>query len=1043
MAPIRPTPRFFDGPGPDIADAPSPPNDQTADGEYLGHLARLPFGAPRPLVGAAERLNLTKPTTTRVDKRPTLAWQTQAWQSFEAIGEVHYAFSLLGAVMSRVNLYVGVVTQADQPPAHIDDYLAQLHENESSPNPAASPAPSRTGRTTNPSPPSRTEQTLDVARSLLDQLTLNIQGGVGGMLRQMGTNLSVAGEMYLVQTPSPAEAENPQWAIASTDELVRKGDHYALRPSRVESTTSPKARDIPLAADAFVARIWRSHPRWSREPDSSMLGVLDSCEQLIILQQALRSITRSRMAAGIIFIPEGITSFTSDDGQDSVEEAITRAAMTAVEDEASQTTVVPLVLKGPPDLGERIKWIPLGRQVDDNLVSLIDRTLERIMQGIDIPKDVVSGLANVRYAVTTDHEMLTRQGWRHFDDPEVGVGTEILTLNHHTGMSEWRPLTEINVHDVAPGETLLHLDSRNHHSVSTPEHRWPVVDANSGRRGWTTSAEGFTASQRIETAAPHAEHPLNPKYTDDFVRLVALYTSDGSPPQPPRSRRRWVSIGKVLPDQVVKVRALLTRLFGSARSGSHPDIPTWNESTYECRGRTTCQFRLNEEIVAQLDEVAPGRVKAVTEEFVLALTSAQVETFLAAMLDIGDGVRVGTGTWRFWQAEPDRLRAIELAAILSGRTVRRVATALARSGTTGICSGPQHGLTVSSARTRVMPYRSKTTHTWVEPPSGTQVFCPTTANHTWFARHQGTAFFTGNSNAIVIDDNLYRSHIEPLVLLVTDALTSVYLRPLLVKALNSAPAPTAPAAPATPTPATAAPLPPTPATPTGPAPVPATTTTPTPSPNGRPAPTLPPSTTPPNVIDRTAAAPQITVADLADPDHLINRVVIWADTSQVVTRPDRSQAANDGYDKRLLSADAWRAARGFTDSDAPTADELLQRLVLDRGQLSPDLVQTLLALVDPAFFAAQNQEAAKGLPSDISTLLLPGTAPGPSGGPPGQPPAAPTPETTAAERAVETTPDALRRRRDQAASTVESRTPGGVGGTPTPPGGSPAPIPKP
>lgn len=1031
MAPIRPTPRFFDGPGPDIADAPSPPNDQTADGEYLGHLARLPFGAPRPLVGAAERLNLTKPTTTRVDKRPTLAWQTQAWQSFEAIGEVHYAFSLLGAVMSRVNLYVGVVTQADQPPAHIDDYLAQLHENEAPANPAASPAPSRTGRTTNPSPPSRTEQTLDVARSLLDQLTLNIQGGVGGMLRQMGTNLSVAGEMYLVQTPSPGAANdantntntntntNPQWAIASTDELVRKGDHYALRPSRVESTTSPKARDIPLAPDAFVARIWRSHPRWSREPDSSMLGVLDSCEQLIILQQALRSITRSRMAAGIIFIPEGITSFTSDDGQDSVEEAITRAAMTAVEDEASQTTVVPLVLKGPPDLGERIKWIPLGRQVDDNLVSLIDRTLERIMQGIDIPKDVVSGLANVRYCVDDQTEIYTRRGWLHHRD--LTTDDVAYTLDHDTGLGAWQPITDVHTHSVQD-EPMLSIEAVGHSSLTTAEHRWPIIKRGRKvahpRRRWTTSREGFTTSDRVPVSALHAEIPTEPKYTDEFVELLAWYYTEGW--TGPYGSASFAQSETANPVNVTRIRRCLTALLG-------PSTPTtWNEYRYpDSRNPDCCIFHLCREAAEPFLDAAPDKV--VRDDVIHALTAAQLELFIKISIDADGHHRSLSGSAVFSQSRAERLDALELACVLAGRSVRRKHT----SDTRG-----HHWLYVK-ARNEFQPQLAHSRRTNdIIGYTGT-VWCPTTANHTWLARRNGTTYFTGNSNAIVIDDNLYRSHIEPLVLLVTDALTSVYLRPLLVKALNSAPPPPT----ATPTPATAAPLPPTPATPTGPAPVPATTTAPANgNGNGRPAPTLPPSTTPPNVVDRSAAAPQITVADLADPDHLINRVVIWADTSQVVTRPDRSQAANDGYDKRLLSADAWRAARGFTDSDAPTADELLQRLVLDRGQLSPDLVQTLLALVDPAFFAAQNQEAAKGLPSDISTLLLPGTS-----APPGGPPAAapPTPETTAAERAVETTPDALRRRRDQAASTVESRTPGGVGGTPTPPGGSPAPIPKP
>jgi hypothetical protein len=138
-----------------------------------------------------------------------------------------------------------------------------------------------------------------------------------------------------------------------------------------------------------------------------MIGVLDDCEQLVLLNQALRSMTRSRMTAGIMFIPDGLTSFSSETEADDVETAITRATMQAVEDESSQYTVAPLILKGPKELGEGIKWIPFGRQLDEPFLTLLDRSLDRVLQGLDIPKDIVTGLANVRYssAVVIDENL--------------------------------------------------------------------------------------------------------------------------------------------------------------------------------------------------------------------------------------------------------------------------------------------------------------------------------------------------------------------------------------------------------------------------------------------------------------------------------------------------------------------------------------------------------------------------------------------------------------------------------------------------------------
>jgi hypothetical protein len=67
-------------------------------------------------------------------------------------------------------------------------------------------------------------------------------------------------------------------------------------------------------------------------------------------------------------------------------------------DETSAGTVAPFLMRGPAEDGEKIKYITFDRKTDRELVERLDRALERILQGIDIPKDVVTGLANVKYS---------------------------------------------------------------------------------------------------------------------------------------------------------------------------------------------------------------------------------------------------------------------------------------------------------------------------------------------------------------------------------------------------------------------------------------------------------------------------------------------------------------------------------------------------------------------------------------------------------------------------------------------------------------------
>jgi len=265
-----------------------------------------------------------------------------------------------------------VVEDQDKPPLHIEDFLKEMED--------------KTGREAE-----QTQKVCDAAAELVADLSLNADGGLSNMLRLIALNLCVPGELYFAQIKN-------KWVIASTDELTQEGTTLRYKKSRSKSTTGTANTGEKLDADTFVARVWRPHPRYTGEPDSSMLGTLDDCELLVLLQQAMRSTVRSRMNAGIMFLPEGITSFVAGNDGMSVEEALTRSSLDSVADETAQATVVPQILKGPPDLGEKIKWIPYGRQIDAEFIALLDKTLQRVLQGLDIPKEVVAGLSDAKFA---------------------------------------------------------------------------------------------------------------------------------------------------------------------------------------------------------------------------------------------------------------------------------------------------------------------------------------------------------------------------------------------------------------------------------------------------------------------------------------------------------------------------------------------------------------------------------------------------------------------------------------------------------------------
>lgn len=390
------------------ARAPEPPIRTTA------------FSTHRSMVASARLVDIsTTEARTKFSKRraSSQGWQDEAWAYVDAIGEIKYAFNLVANTLSRVRLYVGVIDDPSAPPIVAN-------------------SDGRTG--------AAAIQALAKLESAF--------GGTPGMLRDLALNLQVAGEANLVQQPAdPVRGIPESWDIRSTDELqLDSNGNVVVSPTE----DGDKESVVVLPKKAFVARIWRPHPRYSDEPDSSMRGLLDTCGELLLLNKTFRSTARSRLNSGLLYLPDGLSvaggseygpgveantpldDIAANDGmddpdydpeldstvgpgvlldtedadtEDEFEEALIEAMTTPIADEESASAVVPLIVRGPADLGEKIKVIKFERSFDPQLAERADRVLDRIMQGLDVPKDVVQGLSNIKYsnAVVIDQSLYT------------------------------------------------------------------------------------------------------------------------------------------------------------------------------------------------------------------------------------------------------------------------------------------------------------------------------------------------------------------------------------------------------------------------------------------------------------------------------------------------------------------------------------------------------------------------------------------------------------------------------------------------------------
>lgn len=731
-------------------------------GIFSGKAKPANYRTPRAITSAATPVRLrdrSELEKLRHQGAVSRAWQLENWRVYDNLGEVNYAFNLVASALSRVRIHAAVVLNPDEPPTEVTDSIAVETLDGKEIGAPGGVAP----------------EIAVKAREYIAQLG---QGdGIPSLLRAYGLNKNTAGECYLCLL-------DDEWSIRSTFELmVDPGGSMRLQPSA--STTTAAPREIPKDGSTVI-RMWTKHPQYSSDPDCSLRAVLFLCEQLIKLNRMINNAIQSRMNAGILQVASEILAAAATpgaegnvDNPDDVEtegfQADLNAAMTQpIIDDQSGAAVIPLVVNTPHEYMDGIKWITLARDVDEHMLAYAENLLTRILNGIPIPKDSIVGFQNVRYCVDDETEALTRNGWVRRAD--LRVGDSVLVLDHDTGLSRWEPVLAVNQFDVVD-EPVLSIEGEGHSSLTTDGHRWPIVKAgkkvSGSRRRWTTSADGFSATDRVPTAAEASDTPTEAKYSDDFVRLIALYTSDGCRVDAPRGRP-WVSIGKQADHPGVNtIRGILTRLYGPAARGQGINRAAWNEYYDESQNRL--MFRLNVDASEDVFAITDDPTKVVPLDFVHALTRAQLDLFLEAFVDLGDGHLRSGSTIQTYQSEPGRLDALALAGVLAGRMVRWSDVAPGRPTPSGGMSSDSVRLLISKHRLTVSPGRIDrewTTYT------GT-VWCPTTAAGTWFARRNGKVFFTGNSNAQSIQEEFYKQSVEPLALAFCDDLTSAYLQPLL------------------------------------------------------------------------------------------------------------------------------------------------------------------------------------------------------------------------------------------------------------------------
>lgn len=124
------------------------------------------------------------------------------------------------------------------------------------------------------------------------------------------------------------------------------------------------------------------------------------------------------------------------------------------------------------------------------------------------------------------------------------------------------------------------------------------------------------------------------------------------------------------------------------------------------------------------------------------------------------------------------------------------------------------------------------------------------------------------------------------------------------------------------------------------------------------------------------------------PEEWVKRLLLWYDPTDLVTHPDQTADAKDLYDRHAISAEALARVAGFSESDMPSPEETVVRMLQNMRTPPPNLVMAAVHQMFPTLTIPPVETAGTipgvkptGVdPGDEIPLLPPG--PGAAAAPP-------------------------------------------------------------
>lgn len=364
---------------------------------------------PSVLRAAGVRIERTTAEQMRAIAGQRQRWQTLAWGYRDMIGELRGALQFRAQAISRVRFYIAEITDDDD-----DEPIGVSARKEVDKD--GTPT-ERSEKITLP------EDLCAAAEAELARLPLDAGDSFLGIWSE---NFDVAGECWLHGYTDQVTGEE-MWEIRSVDDVDVSGSTVTIK----DALGQPHAVNLDPDSGEELYRMWRKHPRRPYMADSALCACLDNLEDITLIGRELRAASRSRIAAnGFAFFPEGFTEQrnTKDDDDRSPRERFSAdltAAITApISNEGDAGGIAPIVIIGNRDDIKAFRFERLEREDSPALVAKLDKNLARMGQSIDVPPEIITGMADVNHWTAWQIDMST---FRYYLEPGIRLMADSLT----------------------------------------------------------------------------------------------------------------------------------------------------------------------------------------------------------------------------------------------------------------------------------------------------------------------------------------------------------------------------------------------------------------------------------------------------------------------------------------------------------------------------------------------------------------------------------------------------------------------------------------